>query len=58
VGLIGAGLRAAKYIAGTHFSTKFCNVWATENHCSTFTRWDTSTTNSCYLFPQDYFFDF
>jgi len=26
VGLVGAELRAAKVMAGTHFSTKLCNV--------------------------------
>jgi len=58
VGLVGAGLRAAKVMAGTHFSTKLCTIWATENHRSTFKRWDTrNTTNSRRLFSQEYFPD-
>ena len=55
VGLVGVGLCAAKVMAGTHFSTKLCTTWVTENHRSTFKRWD--TTNSCRLFPQEYFPD-
>jgi len=41
--MIGAGLCAAKVMAGTHLSTKFCNTRETESHQSTFTRWDTRT---------------